>query len=73
MMYGGIMITLEEDVGGLFSYKNHVSFEFSQGHAFDDPYQLLEGKGQFRGHLKLRSMTDIDEKKINYYLKQMSD
>ncbi len=55
MMYGGILLTLNEDVGGIFVYTNHVSFEFSNGFEFDDPGHFLEGKGKFRRHLKFSS------------------
>jgi hypothetical protein len=29
IMYGGILLSLENDFGGIFTYKKHVSFEFS--------------------------------------------
>ncbi len=52
IMYGGIMFSLETDFGGLFVYKNHLSFEFSSGSKMSDPKQLLEGSGKYRRHLK---------------------
>lgn len=61
MMYGGIMFSLKsEDFGGVFASKNHVSFEFSQGAELEDPNGVLEGKGKFRRHLKLKSIEDIE-------------
>lgn len=71
MMYGGIMLSLSEDVGGLFVYKNHVSFEFGNGVNFSDPEKVLEGNGKFRRHLKIKSIKDITEKKADYFVKQM--
>ena len=53
-MYGGILFSLEEDFSGIFAYKNHVSFEFSYGYKFSDSNKLLEGKGKYRRHLKLK-------------------
>ena len=43
IMYGGIMFSSEkdEDWGGIFSYKNHVSFEFGQGFLLYDLYKIL--------------------------------
>lgn len=70
MMYGGIIFSHNADFGGLFVYKNHVSFEFSNGYKFDDPDKLLEGKGKFRRHLKFKSTDDIESKKVDYYVKQ---
>ena len=31
MMYGGIMFSLEEDLGGVVAYTKHISFEFGLG------------------------------------------
>lgn len=71
MMYGGIMFTLKEDFGGIFASKNHISFEFSKGYTFKDPSKLLEGTGKFRRHLKIKSLTDIDDKKVESFVKQV--
>ncbi|MBI9061865.1 MAG: DUF1801 domain-containing protein [Marinilabiliaceae bacterium] len=73
MMYGGIIFSLTEDFGGVFVYKNHVSFEFSYGYKLDDPEQLLEGGGKFRRHLKLKSLADIITKKVDFFVKQIKE
>lgn len=73
MMYGGIMFSLAEDLGGIFIYKNHISFEFGHGVEFDDPDGLLQGGGKYRRHLKIKSTRDVAFTKIDYYLKQMLD
>lgn len=66
IMYGGIMFSSEkdEDWGGIFSYKNHVSFEFGQGFKLDDPDKILEGTGKERRHIKIKSFSDIEGKKL---------
>ena len=74
IMYGGIIFSLEtEDYGGLFVYKNHISFEFSDGYKFEDRKKLLEGNGKFRRHLKLRSLNDIRSKELPYFIKQIKE
>ncbi len=70
MMYGGIMFSIENDFGGIFVRKNHVSFEFGNGFQMDDPDNILEGKGQSRRHLKIRSLTDIKDKKVEFFVNQ---
>ena len=70
IMYGGIMFSLEDDFGGLFVRKNHVSFEFVSGACMKDPDKILEGTGRFRRHLKIRSVADIKDKKVNFFVKQ---
>lgn len=70
MMYGGIMFSLEDDFGGIFVRKKHVSFEFGNGYTMNDPEKLLEGNGKFRRHLKIKSLSDLKEKKVEFFVKQ---
>lgn len=72
MMYGGIMFTLKDDFGGLFPSKKHVSFEFGQGFALEDPDKQLEGTGKFRRHLKLASGADRENKNLSFFLQQLA-
>lgn len=72
MMYGGIMFSLREnDMSGLFVYKNHISLEFSDGHLLNDPNKILEGKGKYRRHLKLSQNQDILDKNPTFFLAQI--
>lgn len=71
MRYGGIMFYLEDDLGGVFAYTNHISFEFGLGYRFKDPDHLLKGKGKFRRHLKIESIHDPAFKKAELYISQM--
>ena len=70
MMYGGIIFSLKEDFGGVFVYQKHVSFEFSHGYKFEDSENLLEGTGKYRRHLKLKSIEDVETKKVDYFVMQ---
>ena len=70
MMYGGIMFSLEDDFGGLFVRKNHISFEFINGFLMNDQKKLLEGTGKSRRHLKIRSLADIKDKDVDFFVKQ---
>ena len=71
MMYGGIMLfDGDQDFGGLFAYKNHVSFEYGAGSTFHDPENFLEGNGKFRRHLKIKSLDDIENKDVNGFVVQ---
>ena len=72
IMYGGIMFSLEDDFGGLFVSKNHISFEFSNGFRMDDPKNLLEGTGKFRRHLKIKSFDGIEDKDVQFFVKQLA-
>lgn len=71
MMYGGIMFSIDnDDFGGLFVRKNHISFEFIKGFLMKDPNKFLEGNGKYRRHLKIKSIDDIQNKNVEYFLKQ---
>jgi len=70
MMYGGIMFSLDDDFGGIFVRKNHVSFEFGLGFKMNDHNNLLEGSGKFRRHLKIKALSDIQDKNVEYFVKQ---
>ncbi|MDY0199544.1 MAG: DUF1801 domain-containing protein [Tenuifilaceae bacterium] len=71
IMYGGIMFSIDDDdFGGLFVRKNHISFEFTKGFLMKDPNKLLEGNGKYRRHLKIKSIDDIQYKNVEYYIKQ---
>ncbi len=66
--YGGILFTLETPFCGLFAYQAHVSLEFSNGASLQDDAHVLEGKGKFRRHIKLRDIQDLASKKVVHYV-----
>lgn len=73
--YGGEVLALNPGndakfEAGIFTYKDHVSLEFSIGASFDDPKGNLEGKGKSRRHLKFQAVEDVDAKDTTTFLKQ---
>jgi len=69
--YGGIVYSKSNElIGGIFVYKKHISLEFSQGYQLTDTYSVLEGKGKFRRHIKLKTIDDVNDKNIASYIKQ---
>ena len=72
MMYGGIMFSIvNEDLGGVFVRKNHISVEFTSGNIMDDPNKKLEGNGKFRRHVKIKDKSEIVAKELTFFIKQM--
>lgn len=70
-IYGGIMFSRnDQDFGGVFASKKHVSFEFGQGYLFQDPDGHLEGGGKYRRHLKLRNLGDVTTKTTAGFVQQ---
>lgn len=70
--YGGIMFEFKNsEVGGLFAYKDHVSFEFGAGYRFADPECLLMGQGKYRRHLKFRSISEAEDLRVKFFIGQM--
>lgn len=66
--YGGILFSKEKSFCGAFSYKDHISVEFSNGAKLTDTFGLLEGKGKQRRHIKVNSLNELEEKKISHYV-----
>lgn len=67
--YGGLVFNLSNAlIGGIFPYKKHISIEFSNGAEFPDPFELLEGKGKKRRHLKIVEKQDVDAKKVEMFV-----
>lgn len=70
--YGGIVLSLKDQFGGIFVYKNHVSFEFSFGYKLQSDLKL-EGSGKYRRHLKFKKLKDIDANALIDLLNQIQD
>lgn len=66
--YGGILFTSGVQFCGVFAYKEHVSVEFGSGAKIEDDIGLLEGSGKGRRHLKLRSVAEVQSKRLAEYL-----
>ena len=68
--YGGIILSLEDNFGGLFASKNHVSFEFTYGYKLTSNLKL-EGSGKYRRHLKVKAFSDNLEENLVILLEQI--
>lgn len=69
--YGGLTYSSSKElVGGIFSYKEHVSIEFSNGADFSDPEGVLEGGGKRRRHIKIRELKDVENKAVGFYIQE---
>ena len=66
--YGGILISAGVQFCGVFAYSQHVSVEFGHGAKISDPFGHLEGTGKGRRHVKLRTLADIQSKRLAEYL-----
>ncbi|MBC3909745.1 DUF1801 domain-containing protein [Undibacterium umbellatum] len=66
--YGGLLFSASKPFCGVFSYAKHVSLEFGEGASLPDKYQMLEGEGKFRRHIKLTSQQQIKDKHVQAYL-----
>lgn len=50
--------------------KQGITFGFTFGTYFDDPYGLLKGKGKHARHVKIRKLADADQDALRYYIRQ---
>jgi hypothetical protein len=66
--YGGLLFSAEKPFCGVFSYTKHVSLDFGAGASLPDKFNVLEGEGQSRRHIKLASTQEITDKHVLEYL-----
>ena len=57
-------------VAYVYSAADYVQFGFFRGSSLKDPKNLLEGKGAYVRHAKVRKPTGIDEKALAALLRQ---
>jgi hypothetical protein len=57
-------------VAYVYSDTRYVQFGFFHGSSLKDPRGLLEGKGQYVRHIKVRGTSEIDERAFAALLKQ---
>lgn len=66
----GCWIGSKGPVAYVYSDEEHVQLGFFNGAALKDPAGLLEGKGKFVRHAKLRSASALDEEAFAALLRQ---
>ena len=54
----------------VYSAPDYVQFGFFRGSGLKDPQRILEGKGQYVRHIKVRKASDIDEDTFRALLRQ---
>lgn len=57
-------------VAYVYSAADHVQLGFFRGSALKDPQKLLEGKGAYVRHTKLRAVADLEERAFGALLRQ---
>ena len=66
----GCWLGAKGPVAYVYSDKGYVQFGFFRGATLKDAKGLLEGKGQYVRHIKVRAVTDIDRTAFAALLKQ---
>jgi hypothetical protein len=66
----GCWVKGKDPVAYVYSDDGLVQFGFFRGASLDDPKGLLEGKGAYVRHIKVRKTADIDEKAFGALLRQ---
>ena len=57
-------------VAYVYSAAEYVQFGFFNGSSLEDPDAMLEGKGKFVRHIKVRDPSDIEERAFAALLRQ---
>lgn len=50
--------------------KKGITFAFSRGAEFEDRYGLLEGVGKVSKNVRMKSLAEVNEPAVRYYIKQ---
>jgi hypothetical protein len=66
----GCWIGAKGPVAYVYSDDGYVQFGFFRGSSLKDPKGLLEGKGQFVRHIKVRAAAHIDERAFAALLRE---
>ncbi len=66
----GCWVKGKEPVSYVYSAHTYVQFGFFRGASLADPQKLLEGKGRYVRHIKMRAVKDIDEATFGAPLRQ---
>ena len=66
----GCWIGSSGPVAYVYSDTGHVQFGFFSGSSLRDPKGMLEGKGQYVRHIKVRNRSEIDERAFAALLRQ---
>lgn len=66
----GCWVRGKENVAYVYSAAEYVQFGFFGGSALKDPKGLLEGKGRYVRHVKVRAPADIDERAFSNLIRQ---
>jgi hypothetical protein len=66
----GCWVKGKDPVAYVYSAPDYVQLGFFRGASLEDPRGLLEGKGEYVRHIKVRKLPDIDEKAFRALLRQ---
>ena len=66
----GCWIGRSGPVAYVYSAPDYVQFGFFRGSSLKDPKKLLEGKGEYVRHIKVRKPSGIDERSFGALLRQ---
>jgi hypothetical protein len=66
----GCWLAAGAPIAYVYSDRDHVQFGFLRGASLRDPLGLLQGKGQFVRHVKVRRSADIDREAFGALLAQ---
>lgn len=50
--------------------KKDITFSFSRGSQFDDPYGLLRGVGKVSRHVKVKNLANANMEALRFYIRQ---
>lgn len=68
--YGVPMCRQNRALAVISPTKKGITFAFSRGAEFEDRYGLLEGVGKVSKNVRMKSLEDVNNKTLRYYIAQ---
>ena len=68
--YGIPMYAIKKPMAWISPGKSAISVGFREGALFEDKYGLLRGAGKHAKNIKLKSVADVNQPALRYYIKQ---
>lgn len=68
--YGIPMYALKKPMAWISPGKSGISLGFREGASFDDKYGLLRGAGKHAKNVRMRTLAEVNQPALKYYIKQ---
>ena len=70
LLYGATERVIADGICNIGVFARHVTLGFPRGAELEDPAGVLQGTGKAMRHIRLKTLSDLDQPEIRRYLRQ---